>query len=164
MPSLLSPADATRFHTDGFIIVRAMFDAEESELLRCAMEQDPEVAAHLLDRLDAHGAATRIALWNRAGDSVYGIAARCERMVDSMEALWQDFGERAAVERKLRAAIVGSNATVKAGLETLVGETGADEVIVVTDTYEHEDRLQSYRRVADVAVAIGVKSTVAVDA
>ena len=54
----------------------------------------------------------------------------------------------AAVENKLRAAIVGSNATVKAGLEKLVGDTGADEVIVVTDTYEHADRLQSYQRVA----------------
>jgi ectoine hydroxylase len=48
---------------------------------------DPEVADHLLDRLDAEGAATRIALWNRAGDSVYGMAARCARMVDTMEAL-----------------------------------------------------------------------------
>jgi luciferase family oxidoreductase group 1 len=74
--------------------------------------------------------------------------------VDSMEGLWQDDRERAAVESRLRAAIVGSNATVKAGLEKLVGETGADEVIVVTDTYEHEDRLQSYRRVSEIATMI----------
>src|SRR6201997_1230970 len=67
--------------------------------------------------------------------------------VDSMESLWQEL-ERAAVENKLRAAIVGSDATVKAGLERLVSDTGADEVIVVTDTYEHADRLQSYQRVA----------------
>jgi luciferase family oxidoreductase group 1 len=53
--------------------------------------------------------------------------------VDSMEPLWQDW-ERAAVENKLGAAIVGSDATVKAGLEKLLGETGANEVIVVTDT------------------------------
>jgi luciferase family oxidoreductase group 1 len=64
--------------------------------------------------------------------------------VDSMEPLWKDY-ERAAVESKLSAAIVGSNATVKAGLEKLVGDTGADEVIVVTDTYEPADRLQAYR-------------------
>src|ERR1700675_3625328 len=70
--------------------------------------------------------------------------------VDSMEPLWQDM-ERAAVESRLRAAIVGSDATVKAGLEKLVADTGADEVIVVTDTYEHADRIESYRRVADVA-------------
>src|SRR5580692_2869588 len=46
--------------------------------------------------------------------------------VDSMEPLWQDW-ERAAVESKLGAAIVGSDATVKAGMERLVRGTGADE-------------------------------------
>jgi alkanesulfonate monooxygenase SsuD/methylene tetrahydromethanopterin reductase-like flavin-dependent oxidoreductase (luciferase family) len=81
--------------------------------------------------------------------------------VDSMEGLWLDW-ERAAVASKLAAAIVGSKATVKAGLETLVDDTGADEVIVVTDTYEHADRLESYRRVADVATMIEVKPSVAV--
>jgi luciferase family oxidoreductase group 1 len=81
--------------------------------------------------------------------------------VDSMEHLWQNYAERAAVESRLGAAIVGSNATVKAGLEKLVGETGADEVIIVTDTYEHADRLQSYRRVGDVATMIEGKATVA---
>jgi luciferase family oxidoreductase group 1 len=84
--------------------------------------------------------------------------------VDSMGPLWQDYGEQATVESRLRAAIVGSNATVKAGLEKLVSDTGADEVIVVTDTYEHEDRLQSYRRVADVAAMIEAKPTLAVGA
>jgi luciferase family oxidoreductase group 1 len=69
--------------------------------------------------------------------------------VDSMEPLWLDI-ERAAIESKLGAAIVGSSATVKAGLEKLVSETAADEVIVVTDTYEHSDRLRSYELVADV--------------
>jgi len=79
--------------------------------------------------------------------------------VDSMEGIWQDW-ERAAVESKLGAAIVGSNATVKAGLEKLVVETAANEVIVVTDTYEHADRIESYRRVAGVAVVIETKSSV----
>ena len=84
--------------------------------------------------------------------------------VDSMEPLWQDDLERAAVESRLGAAIVGSEATVKAGLEKLVRDTGADEVIVVTDTYEHADRLQSYERVAGVAAQIDVKSAVALEA
>jgi luciferase family oxidoreductase group 1 len=76
--------------------------------------------------------------------------------VDSMEPLWRS-GERAAVENRLAAAIVGSDATVKAGLEKLAGDTGADEVIVVTDTYEHADRLESYQRVAGIAAMIEVK-------
>lgn len=73
--------------------------------------------------------------------------------VDSMEPLWQPW-ERAAVESKLRYAIVGSQLTVKAGLERLVAETRADEVIVVTDAYDHADRLHSYEFVADVAKSI----------
>ena len=73
--------------------------------------------------------------------------------VDSMEPLWSDL-EKAAVENRLRAAIVGSDATVQAGLEKLVNETHADEVIVATDTYEHSDRMDSYERVARIAAEI----------
>ncbi len=80
--------------------------------------------------------------------------------VDSMEPLWQEL-ERAAVENKLSAAIVGSDATVKAALQRLVSDTGADEVVIVTDTYEHADRIESYRRVAGVAKTIEVNPATA---
>jgi luciferase family oxidoreductase group 1 len=83
--------------------------------------------------------------------------------VDSMESLWRD-DERAAVRSRLSAAIVGSNATVKAGLEKLVEDTAAGEVIVVTDTYEHTDRIESYRRVAGLATMIEAKPSVTVEA
>jgi luciferase family oxidoreductase group 1 len=83
--------------------------------------------------------------------------------VDSMEPLWRD-DERAAVGSRLGAAIVGSEATVRAGLEKLVEDTAADEVIVVTDTYENADRIGSYRRVAGVAAMIEVKPSVTVEA
>src|SRR5207302_3260607 len=45
--------------------------------------------------------------------------------VDSMEPLWSDT-EKAAVENRLRAAIVGSDATVRVGLEKLLSDTHAD--------------------------------------
>ena len=83
--------------------------------------------------------------------------------VDSMDLLWQDW-ERATVESKLGAAIVGSDATVKAGMERLVRETGADELIVVTDTYEPADRLHSYQRVAGIANTIEIKPALHVSA
>ena len=51
----------------------------------------------------------------------------------------------------MRAAIVGSEATVQAGLEQLASNTRADEVIVLTETYEHIDRIDSYRRLAIAA-------------
>lgn len=83
--------------------------------------------------------------------------------VDSMDLLWQDW-ERATVESKLGAAIVGSDATVKAGIERLVRETNADELIVVTDTFEPADRLQSYQRVAGIANLIEIKPALQVSA
>ena len=77
--------------------------------------------------------------------------------LDSMEGLWSDW-ERVAVETKLRAAIVGSERTVQAGLERLVAATGADEAIVVTDTWDHQARLESYRRLTTVVGRIGMKT------
>jgi len=81
--------------------------------------------------------------------------------VDSMESMWTDW-ERAAVESKLGAAIVGSDATVMAAMKKLVDETGANELIVVTDTYDHQDRLESYRRLAGIAPAIPIATVSAV--
>jgi len=70
--------------------------------------------------------------------------------IDSMDAIWTDW-EREAVESKLRAAIVGSESTVETGLRRLIAATGADEVIAVTDTWDHSARLDSYERLARVA-------------
>lgn len=81
--------------------------------------------------------------------------------VDSMDTRWQDW-ERSAVESKMRAAVVGSQSTVKSGLENIVAETGADEVIAVTDMYEHADRLKSYEFLAEVAAMIKSRTNVGV--
>ncbi len=78
--------------------------------------------------------------------------------VDSMDEVWSDW-ERPLVENKLRAAIVGSESTVEAGIEQLVAATGADEIIVVTDTWEHDARLESYRRLAAIAARVGMQNS-----
>ncbi|MCW5747221.1 MAG: phytanoyl-CoA dioxygenase family protein [Alphaproteobacteria bacterium] len=87
MPCMLSPAQIAEYNDRGFVIARGLFAPAEISLLTRAMEQDPAVRGHILDRLDGEGRSTRIALWNRAGDSIYGLAARTARMVDTSEAL-----------------------------------------------------------------------------
>ena len=77
--------------------------------------------------------------------------------VDSMDGLWNEY-ERDAVESKLGAAIFGSEATVLAGIERLTRETGASELIIVADTYDHADRLDSYRRTAEVMARIAERA------
>ncbi len=87
MPTQLTPEQRAAYERDGFIILRGFFDPVEAQLLREAMEKDPAIRSHFYDRKDASGAATRMALWNHPGDSVYGLAARSTRMVDTMEDL-----------------------------------------------------------------------------
>ena len=85
MPSIFTPEQRQAWERDGYVLVKGLFDAEEAGLLRRALEEDPAIAAHFYDRKDAGGAATKMALWNHPGDSVYGLAARTRRVVDSME-------------------------------------------------------------------------------
>ncbi len=87
MTAAVSAEQIAAYHEDGFVFLRGLFDAEETNLLRRAMEEDPAIQSHSLLRADQEGGATRISLWNRAGDSVYGLAARSARIVETAEAL-----------------------------------------------------------------------------
>jgi ectoine hydroxylase-related dioxygenase (phytanoyl-CoA dioxygenase family) len=85
MPSIFTPEQRRAYEQDGFVLVKSLFDAEEIGILRAAIEQDPQMRASIYDRTDAQGKATRMATWNHPGDSVYGLAARSHRVVDTME-------------------------------------------------------------------------------
>ena len=85
MPSLFSAPQRLDYARDGFVVIRQLFDAEEIGYLRNAIETDPQLRESLYDRHDASGKATRMATWNHPGDSVYGLAARTHRVVDTME-------------------------------------------------------------------------------
>jgi len=85
MASLFTPEQRAAYERDGFVLIRSLFDTEEIALLRSAIETDPQLHASLYDRHDASGKSTRMATWNHPGDSVYGLAARSHRVVDTME-------------------------------------------------------------------------------
>ena len=87
MPCILTSDQVQAYQEDGYVIAREVFTPAEADLLRWAMEEDPKVSAHSLIRPDTEGGGTRISLWNRAGDSVYGLAARSARLVDTAETL-----------------------------------------------------------------------------
>ena len=50
-----------------------------------------------------------------------------------------------------KASVVGSSAVVREGIDSFVKRTGADELIITCQIYEHEKRLQSYSIVADTS-------------
>jgi alkanesulfonate monooxygenase SsuD/methylene tetrahydromethanopterin reductase-like flavin-dependent oxidoreductase (luciferase family) len=76
--------------------------------------------------------------------------------VPSMDGLWSEH-ERAAVSHTMRLAIVGGPDTVRQGLERFAAQTGADELLVTGQMFDHAARLRSYEIVADVTsgVALG---------
>ena len=69
--------------------------------------------------------------------------------IDDIEAYWSP-AEKAQASAMLARSYVGSPATVKAGLEAVVAETGADELIVATAVFDHAARLRSYELLAGV--------------
>ncbi|MEU8346056.1 luciferase family oxidoreductase, group 1 [Actinomadura meyerae] len=58
--------------------------------------------------------------------------------------------ERQMIDARLADQVMGSPETVRAQLDALIGRTGVDEVMVVTQVFDHADRLRSYDIVADL--------------
>jgi luciferase family oxidoreductase group 1 len=72
--------------------------------------------------------------------------------IDDIEAYWSPM-EKAQAMRMLARSIVGSPDSVRTGIEALVAETAADELIVVSDVYDHAARLRSFELIAQAANA-----------
>ncbi len=68
--------------------------------------------------------------------------------IDDIENYWTPM-ERAQAMRMLARSIIGSADTVRKGIAALIEETGADELIVVSDIYEHSERLRSIELIAE---------------
>ena len=69
--------------------------------------------------------------------------------VESMEGRWT-LAERAQVERMTCISVVGSPETVRRGMEALIEATGADELRLTGQIFDHVARLRSFEIVADV--------------
>jgi ectoine hydroxylase-related dioxygenase (phytanoyl-CoA dioxygenase family) len=83
----LNPSQLGEYTERGFVLARGMFDAEEIGLLRRAAKEDKALDDHSFGRKDGEGGQVRLSLWNHPGDSIYGMFARCETIVNSAEAL-----------------------------------------------------------------------------
>ena len=67
--------------------------------------------------------------------------------IDDIETYWSA-SEKLRVGQMLERSIVGGPETVRAGLDALVAETQADELIIVSDVYDHPARLRSFELIA----------------
>jgi len=63
--------------------------------------------------------------------------------IDDIDAYWTR-KEKADVSRMLECSVIGSPETVRSGLEALLKRTRADELMVVSDIFDHGARLRSF--------------------
>jgi alkanesulfonate monooxygenase SsuD/methylene tetrahydromethanopterin reductase-like flavin-dependent oxidoreductase (luciferase family) len=80
---------------------------------------------------------------------VRGTPGQLPPPVESMDGLWYPH-ERDRVQRMTRCTAVGSAATVRNWLERFATETGADELILAGQIYDHAARLRSFEIAASV--------------
>ncbi len=89
-PGPLSPDQLANCSRDGFVLVPSMFDQEEAGLLVRSAREDRALDQHSFGRADGEGGEVRLSLWNHPGDGIYGMFARCRRVVDASEQILDD--------------------------------------------------------------------------
>jgi luciferase family oxidoreductase group 1 len=62
--------------------------------------------------------------------------------------------ERAMLDHALSCSVIGSTETVRRGLEAFIARTGADELIVTSQIFDHAARLRSYEITAEAHGAL----------
>jgi len=85
-----------------------------------------------------------------AAGRIRGARGLSQPPIDDIETYWTPM-EKAQAQRMLARSIIGAPDTVRKGMAALIEETQADELIVVSDVYEHAQRLRSFELIAEAA-------------
>ena len=80
---------------------------------------------------------------------IRGTAKPMQPPVENMSEYW-DASEKYAVQQMLRYTFIGSPETLKKELQAFVEETQIDEIMVVSNIYEHAARLRSYEILSEI--------------
>ena len=110
---------------------------------------------------DTDAAARRLATSQQMSfvNRLRGTGGLSQPPIDDIDTYWTP-PEKAQAMQRLSRSIVGGPETVRAGLEALIAETQADELIVVSDIYDHKDRLRSFELIAEAMARVGVREAV----
>ena len=80
---------------------------------------------------------------------VRGVPGQLAPPLEHINDFWRP-EEKAHVERSLSCSVVGSPETVARGLQAFIDETGADELMITAQMYDHAARLRSFGIVSEV--------------
>ncbi|KAK3087961.1 hypothetical protein FSP39_012835 [Pinctada imbricata] len=75
------------FNNYGYIMVRNLLSNEELKSVKHVLEDNKGITQHSYDLPDGLGRSCEMALWCHPGNDVTGMVARCEKIVNTCEAL-----------------------------------------------------------------------------
>ena len=84
MAENFSADELALYEREGYLLVRNLFSSDEMQTLLDFARADQQLAAGAYERRDGSGGRSKLALWNQAGDDLYGLFARSPRIVDRM--------------------------------------------------------------------------------
>jgi len=79
-----------QYHQDGYYLLKNLFDKEEIELLHKSATADRTLGKQSYGRKDGEGGTEHLSLWNHPGNNIYGMFARCGRMVNRAAQILDD--------------------------------------------------------------------------
>ena len=82
--------DIKNYNEDGYFFERELFSSEEINLLAETARNDHAMDKSSSSMDDGEGNDVRLSLWNHPGNGIYGMIARCERIVNRVEQLLDD--------------------------------------------------------------------------
>ncbi len=80
---------------------------------------------------------------------VRGTSYPLQAPVDNMDAIWND-AEKYAVQQMLQYSFIGSADNVKGQLQSFIENTQVDEIMMVSNIFDHTARIRSYELVAQM--------------
>jgi ectoine hydroxylase-related dioxygenase (phytanoyl-CoA dioxygenase family) len=83
----LSDQEIAQFHSDGYLMKRDLFDAEEMDLLISIARNDQRLEREALERRDAHAGTSKLWLTDVLEEDIYSAFVRCLRIVEPLEQL-----------------------------------------------------------------------------
>lgn len=84
---MLTAQQLAGYKKDGYLLFKNLFSEEEIGMLRKEAVADRELDRRSYGRADGEGGSVRLSIWDQPGDTIYGLFARSQRLVDTAEQL-----------------------------------------------------------------------------
>ncbi len=83
----LTPDQIRQYNQDGYLIINRFLNAEEIEKLYRVAIEDSAVSKNAINVNDSSGKRSKLSLWYKPGDDIYGLLTRSQQLVESVDKL-----------------------------------------------------------------------------